>query len=134
MAEKTPSVTEKQKKRPLWTRFVDIALRTAHVLVISILLGGEVFNVPASQLFPLQRLAVVTGGALIISEIFHRPHWVTQIRGVMVFVHAGLLGLAIARPDLAVPCLLSALVVGMAGSHLPKKIRHWSYTLQHAEE
>jgi hypothetical protein len=134
MAETTPSVTEQQKKRPLWTRFVDIALRSAHVLVISVLFGGAVFNIPASQLLPLQRLAVVTGVALIVSEIFHRPHWPTQIRGVMVFVHAGLLGLAILRPNLAVSCLCAALVLGMVGSHMPKKFRHWSYTLRRAEE
>jgi TctA family transporter len=134
MSENNFSISGKQGRRPLWTRFVDIALRTAHILAVSILLGGEVFNIPASQLLPLQRLTVVTGVALIVSEIFHRPHWATQIRGVMVFVHAGLLGLAIFRPDLAVPCLITALVVGMAGSHMPKIIRHWSYTLRRVEE
>jgi len=134
MVESTPPVTAGRKKRPLWTRFVDIALRAAHILAVSVLFGGEVFKVTASQLLPFQHLAVVTGGALIVSEIFHRPHWLTQIRGLMVFVHAGLLGLAIARPDLAVPCLFAALLVGMAGSHLPKNIRHWSYTLRRPEE
>jgi TctA family transporter len=113
---------------------MDIALRTAHVLVISVLFGGAVFRIPLDQLVPFQRLAVVTGLALIVSEIFHRPHWPTQIRGVMVFIHAGLLGLVIFRPDLAVIWLLTALVVGMVGSHLPKRIRHWSYVLRRAEE
>jgi TctA family transporter len=123
-----------QSRRPAWTRFLDIALRTAHVLVISVLVGGAVFRIPLDQLVPFQRLAVVTGLALIISEIFHRPHWPTQVRGVMVFVHAGLLGLVILQPDLAVAWLLTALVFGMAGSHLPKRIRHWSYVLRRAEE
>ena len=122
------------KRRPLWTRYLDIALRTAHVLVISVLFGGTVFRIPTDQLAPFQRLAIATGVALIGSEIFHRPHWPTQIRGVMVFIHAGLLGLVILRPDLAVIWLSTALVIGMAGSHLPKRIRHWSYVLRRAEE
>jgi hypothetical protein len=134
MAKNTPPISEQQKKRPLWTRYVDIALRTAHVLVISILFGGAIFGIPLNQLLPYQRLAVVTGSALIVSEIFHRPHWATQIRGVMVFIHAGLLGLVIFRPDLSVIWLSTALVVGMVGSHMPKKFRHWSYTLRRAEE
>jgi hypothetical protein len=134
MNESIVPLSEKQNKRPSWTRVVDITLRTAHVLVISLLFGGAVFRIPFEQLLPLQRFAIVTGGALIVSEIFHRPHWPTQIRGVMVFIHAGLLGLAIIRPDLAILCLLSALVIGMVGSHLPKRIRHWSYTLRRAEE
>jgi TctA family transporter len=134
MNEYNSSISEKQTKRPIWTRFLDIALRTAHVLAISVLFGGAVFRIPLDQLVPFQRLAVITGLALIVSEIFHRPHWPTQIRGVLVIVHAGLLGLVILKPDLAVIWLSTALVVGMTGSHLPKKIRHWSYTLRRAEE
>ena len=126
--------TEHPKRRHLWTRFVDIALRATHVLAIGLLLGGEVFSIPESDLLSLQRFAVLSGIALIVSEILHRPHWLTQIRGLMVFIHASLLGLAIYAPTLAVPCLVIALFIGMAGSHLPKNIRHWSYTLRRPEE
>jgi hypothetical protein len=121
------------KKRPVWMRFLDISLRTAHVLVISVLFGGAVFRIPVDQLVPWQHLAIATGTMLIVSEIIHHTHWLTQIRGVMVFIHAGLLGLAILRPDLAVIFLSSSLVFGLVGSHLPKKIRYWSYTLRRVE-
>ncbi len=85
------------------------------------------------QLVPWQQLAMATGAVLIVSEIIHHTHWLTQIRGVMVLIHAGLLGLAILRPDLAVIFLSSSLVFGLMGSHLPKKIRYWSYTLRRVE-
>jgi hypothetical protein len=133
MSEKNISIPE-GKRRPRWTRFLDIALRSAHVLVISALFGGAVFGIPPDQLVPLQQLAIATGSMLIVSEIFHRPHWPTQIRGLLVFIHAGLLGLVILRPDLAVVWLTTALVLGMVGSHLPKIIRHWSYVLRRSEE
>jgi hypothetical protein len=42
-----------------------------------------------------------------------------------VYLHAGLFGLACLRPELALACLLAALVIGMAGSHMPKKWRYW---------
>jgi hypothetical protein len=134
MDENNISTSGKQNKRPAWTRILDIVLRTAHVLVISILFGGAVFRIPLDQLVPLQRLAALTGITLIASEFLHRPHWLTQIRGVMVFIHAGLLGLVILRPDLAIAWLFLALVLGMVGSHMPKRIRHWSYVLRRAEE
>lgn len=114
-------------------RFLDIALRTAHVLVISVLFGGAVFSIPEDQLVPWQHLAMATGAVLIVSEIFHHTHWLTQIRGLMVLIHAGLLGLAILRPDLAVIFLSSSLILGLVGSHLPKKIRYWSYTHRRVE-
>jgi len=134
MSENNSSLSGKQNKRPSWTRFLDIALRTAHVLVISILFGGAVFRIPVDQLVPWQHLAMATGVMLIVSEIIHHTHWLSQIRGLMVFIHAGLLGLAILRPDLAVIFLLSSLVFGLVGSHLPKKIRYWSFVLRRVEE
>src|SRR5512137_164088 len=102
MSERNSPTAGTQNKRPGWIRFLDIALRTAHVLVISVLFGGSVFRIPADRLVPWQRLAMTTGVLLIVSEIIHHTHWPTQIRGLMVFIHAGLLGLAIFRPDLAV--------------------------------
>jgi TctA family transporter len=134
MNENNDSISNNQNRRPIWTRYLDIALRTAHVLVISVLFGGAVFRIPVDQLVPWQHLAMATGVMLIISEIIHHTHWPTQIRGLMVFIHAGLLGLSILRPDLAVIFLLSSLVLGLVGSHLPKKIRYWSYVLKRTEE
>ena len=127
MTDHNWSISEGPNQRPAWTRFLDIVLRTAHVLVISVLFGGAVFKIPAAQLSPWKYLAIVTGGALIVSEILHSRHWPYQGRGVMVFIHVGLFSLAGFQPGLAIPCLLAALVVGMLGSHMPKKLRHWSF-------
>ena len=134
MNENNSPIPVTQSRRPAWTRFLDIALRTAHVLVISVLFGGAVFRIPTDQLVPWQHLAMATGVMLIVSEIIHHTHWLTQIRGLMVFIHAGLLGLAIFRPDLAKIFLGASLVFGLVGSHLPKKIRYWSYSLRRVEE
>ena len=134
MNENNSSISNKLTRRPAWTRYLDIVLRTAHVLVISVLFGGAVFRIPTDQLVPWQHLAMATGVMLIVSEIIHHTHWPTQIRGLIVFIHAGLLGLAILRPDLAVIFLITSLVFGLVGSHLPKKIRYWSYVLRCVEE
>jgi len=127
MTDHKGSISERSNQRPAWTRFLDIVLRTAHVLGISVLFGGAFFKIPAHQLLPYQTLSMVTGGALIASEISHRRHWPSQGRGLMVYIHVGLFGLACLRPNLAIPCLLVALIIGMAGSHMPKKYRYWEF-------
>ena len=127
MSDKNTSISGNPIKRPFWTRLLDILLRSAHVLVIGVLVGGAVFQIPFAQLVPWKALVAASGGALILSELFYDRRWPTQGRGVMVYLHAGLFGLVYFRPGLALPCLLAALVLGMLGSHMPRRFRHWSF-------
>ncbi len=122
-----PGTKEKKNPRPAWTRAVDIVMRTGHVGVTSVLFGGAVCEVPFSRLFVWHYLAIATGCALIISEVFHCRHWLYQGRGIMVIIHVGLLALIHLRPDLIVPILTAVLVFGMLGSHMPKAMRYWSF-------
>jgi hypothetical protein len=127
MTDHDRSIAEEPNKRRAWTRFLDIVLRSVHVLVISALFGGTVFKIPSEQLIAFRILAMISGGALIVSEISHQRGWLSQGRGLMVIIHAGLLSLASFWPGLALPCLAAALVVGMIGSHMPKKWRYWEF-------
>ncbi len=127
MIDDNDTFSGKQNQRSAWTRILDIALRAAHVLVISVLFGGAVFKIPFYQLLPWRILAVASGIALIASEVFHNLHWPYQGRGVMVYLHVGLFILFCFRPDLAIPCLAAALVIGLSGSHMPKRLRYWSF-------
>lgn len=114
------------KKLPPWSRILNIAIRTAHVAVIGILLGGAFFEIPLKQLLHLYPFVFATGGVLIVLEICHSRHWPYQGRGVLVLAHIGVLGLVPLCPNLRVPILLAVLALGMVGSHMPKNLRHWS--------
>jgi hypothetical protein len=114
-------------RRPGWMRLLDILLRAAHVLGISVLFGGAVFKIPIARLLPWRYLAAATGVALVASELLHGRRWPHEARGVMVYIHVGLFGLAFIRPGWMIPCLVAALVIGMLGSHMPKKLRYWSF-------
>jgi len=120
-------VPEAPKKRPAWTRTLDVIFRTAHVGVSSVLFGGLVCGIPYSQLICWHYLTIATGCTLIASEVYHSYHWPYQGRGIMAFVHLGLLGLIRMRIDLAVPLMTAILVLGMVGSHMPRKLRNWSF-------
>jgi hypothetical protein len=112
-------------KKPGWTRAVDIIARTGHVAAIGVVFAGVVFGIPSSRIIPWNVAAVVTGAILIVLEISHRPHWIQQCRGLMVVFHVGLLGLVHVFPEIKMLLLALAIVIGMAGSHMPKNIRYW---------
>lgn len=106
-------------------RTIDIVLRSAHLGCMAALSGGVLFDAAPSALRPWLVLTVITGAALLLSELSHSRHWVYQGRGLMVLAHVGALGLlswnGVSRAGAA-----AALVIGAVGSHLPKSVRRWS--------
>lgn len=127
MIDTNSIIPEKKYKRPAWSRYLDVVLRTAHVAVTSVVFGGAILGVPVGHLLSWYYFTVATGMGLIASEIYHSYHWPYQGRAAMVFVHVGVLGLIHMSPDLATPAISVALVFGMVGSHMPKKFRYWSF-------
>jgi hypothetical protein len=114
------------KKRRSWTKPVDLFLRSCHIGTTSVLFGGIVWAVPHTRLSTWHYLAIATGSALIIFNIFRCRHWPYQGRGMAAWLHIGLLWLAYISPELKMPVLSTALAVGVIGSHMPGSIRHWS--------
>ncbi|MBN1625950.1 MAG: hypothetical protein JW944_05450 [Deltaproteobacteria bacterium] len=134
MTESNMTISIKPRRRPGWTRVLDVFLRAAHVGVTGILLGGAVFQVPFDVFLKCQLFAIATGCALIASEVYHKPHWLYQGRAVMVFIHSGLLFLIRFKPAIMVPLLSMSVLIGMAGSHMSKKFRYWSIIHWRAED
>jgi hypothetical protein len=100
-----------------------IALRTAHLGAMALLVGGAWYGVPDAALRGGLVAVVLSGAGLVVSEASHSRHWVYQGRGLLVLAHLAAAGLAGA---LGPGALLAALVVGAVGSHLPKNLRAWS--------
>jgi ammonia channel protein AmtB len=107
-------------------RSIEIAVRTAHVGAMALLVGGHHFSAACSSLRPWHVLTVVTGLALLVTEASHSRHWVYQARGVITLVHAGLVALVVVTPGAARVAIAAALIVGSIGSHLPRTVRKWS--------
>lgn len=124
------SENEKQKtaghKRAGWARAVDIGLRSIHIGVAGVLLGGVVFGQPLDTLHYWARWTVWTGLGLVASEIYHSWRWPYQGAGVMATLHIGCVALLHIWPHHAEPLLWAALLIGAIGSHMPRKLRHWS--------
>jgi hypothetical protein len=106
-------------------RTVEIAVRTAHVGAMALVVGGHHFSAASSSLRAWYVLTAVTGVALLASEASHSRHWIHQARGVLSLAHVGVIALVALAPAPVV--LAAALIIGSIGSHLPRTVRKWSF-------
>jgi len=110
-------------------RFWNIALRTAHIAAMGILLGGHAFDVERSRLLASLWLCIASGAALGLLESGLSPVWFHQGRGLMTMAKLLLL---CAVPFLwtqwgwRLAVLLSVVVLASVGSHMPARFRYYS--------
>lgn len=112
------------------SRACNIALRTAHIGATGMLLGGHFFGIAAGRLLPLLYVAILTGAALGIAEVY--PNWrsVFEVRSLVIASKLVLLCLIPLLCDYRVGILLIVLVIASTGSHMPRRFRHYS-VLEH---
>jgi len=108
------------------SRAWNIVLRTAHIGVTGMLLGGHFFGIAAQRLLPLLYMAILTGMALGIAEIC--PNWrgVFEVRSLVIASKVLLLCFVPLLWNHRVAILIVVLAMASAGSHMPRRYRHYS--------
>ena len=107
----------------------NIALRTAHIGAMGVLLGGHAFDVERSRLVPSLLICIATGVFLGFLEAGPRMVWFHQGRGLCTL---GKLLLLVAVPFLwnyryyRFAILLLVVVIASVGSHMPARFRYYS--------
>jgi len=104
----------------------NIALRTAHIAAGGALFGGHVFDVGPERLVAWLWLTLLTGIALVMIEFRHGGRWPAEARGAMVLVKVLSLCALPWLWNYRVPLLAAVIVLGSVGSHMPKRLRHYS--------
>jgi hypothetical protein len=112
------------------SRAWNIALRTAHIGVTGMLLGGHFFGIAAGRLLPLLYMAILTGAALGIAEIY--PNWRSafEVRSLVIAAKVLILCLVPLLWTYRLAILMVVMVMASAGSHMPRRFRHYS-VLEH---
>ncbi|MEZ4599708.1 MAG: hypothetical protein R2940_07960 [Syntrophotaleaceae bacterium] len=105
---------------------LDIIFRTCHIGVAGILLGGAVFQASMPHLHHYAWLVVASGLALIGTELHHSLYWPHEGRGLLAMAHMLPVALVHFWPDYCVELLWFSIVAGTVGSHMPRRLRHWS--------
>jgi hypothetical protein len=107
-------------------RALNIALRTAHIGAMGVLLGGHAFDVTPERLKVSLWLTIGTGLALALVEAGPRLLWFHQARGVLTMAKVALICAVPLAWDYRLPILLAVIVIGSVGSHMPGRYRHYS--------
>ena len=111
-------------RRIPYERAWNVALRTAHIAVTGILLGGHVFGAPEADLRSVLSLCLLTGAGLMALGIYPTCLWLFEGRGLMVLLKLLLLGSVPFFWQYRVPLLMVIVVVASVGSHMPSRFRH----------
>lgn len=109
-----------------YLRAWNIALRTAHIGAAGALFGGHVFGIEAERLLPWLGLTILTGAMLAAVEAYPSWRWLYEARAVMILTKGLLLLLVPWLWSCRIPMLLAIIVIGSVGSHMPKRLRHYS--------
>lgn len=119
----TARPTHPLARRRVW----NVLVRTAHIAVTGILLGGHAFDVSEGRLLGVLYASIGTGAALAALEGYPGLPWLHQGRGLMVLLKLGLL---CAIPFLwayRLPILLVVVVIASVGSHMTSRYRYYSF-------
>ena len=119
-------MTPEEAPRVSAERLAGITVRTAHIIVTSIYVGGRLWDVPSEKLRVWRYLTTATGVMLLISEAGHSRNWPHQGRGLTTMAHIGALLQGHFDPKLAKASPVAAMLIGSVGSHLPRSLRKWS--------
>ena len=107
-------------------RALNIALRTAHIGAMAILLGGHAFDVAPERLKLSLWLTIGTGLILAALEAGPRLLWFHQGRGLLTMAKLALICAVPLAWDYRLPILLAVIVIGSVGSHMPGRYRYYS--------
>lgn len=107
-------------------RALNIALRTAHLGAMGVLLGGHAFDLAPARLGLALGWTVGTGVVLAAVEAEGSLLWLHQGRGVLTVLKIVLLGLVPLLWEGRFLVLLAVLALGAVGAHMPARYRYYS--------
>jgi len=119
-------MTPTSKRTIPHARVCSITFRTMHILAISILVGGHAFNAPAEQLRPLLYVAIISGIGMAVIEAYPSFQSLLQGWGLLTLSKLAVLCIIPFAWKYRFPILIVVLIIGSIGSHMTKKLRHYS--------
>jgi hypothetical protein len=110
-----------------YARLYKTALRTAHLMAISVLVGGHAFNAPVSALRPLLYVAIATGVGMIFLEAYPSFNFIFEGWWLLLLCKLVLLCWIPFAWKQRFPVLLTVVAIAGVGSHMPARFRHYSW-------
>lgn len=107
-------------------RWVNITLRSIHLIGIAGTGGGFLFDLPATQYLPFWHLALSTGSLLVLLYVWENGRWLLQVKGMAVMFKLLLLFLAGQMPQWRAELFVLIVLISGVVAHAPGKVRGYS--------
>jgi hypothetical protein len=104
-------------------RVLSVALRTAHLATLGILLGGHAFDVESGRLVPYLLATIGSGAGLVALELASTCAWLRTVKGVAILAKLALLLMVLFFWEYRMGLLLVILVLASTVSHMPRRFR-----------
>jgi hypothetical protein len=93
-------------------------------MTTGVFLGGHIFHQPVSVLEPWLWVAILSGLAILLTDIYSSFAVLFEIRGLVILVKIVLLSLIPFFWEQRIFILVLILFIGAISSHMPKRYRH----------
>ncbi len=107
-------------------RWVNITLRSLHLLGIAGIGGGFLYHAPDADWLPYLWLAVGSGSAMLLVQVWSNGVWLIQVRGLAILLKLGLLALAAWGGAPRAQFLVVVIAISGVISHAPGAVRYFS--------
>ena len=107
-------------------RWVNIALRTLHLIGVAGLGGAYLYAAPQLQWQPYLLLTLLSGIGLVAISIYATALWLLQLRGLVILFKLVLLGLMLWWPGFSLPLGIAVIVLSSVIAHAPGNFRYYS--------
>ncbi|RKZ35053.1 MAG: hypothetical protein DRQ37_07060 [Gammaproteobacteria bacterium] len=107
-------------------RWVNISLRTLHLLGTAGIGGAFLYQAPTEAWMPYLWLLLVSGIGMLCLEVWSNGIWLLQMRGVAVLVKIILLASLLVIDGIDAMVLVLVIVISGVVSHAPARIRYFS--------
>ena len=101
-----------------------LSLRALHIMTTGVFLGGHIFHQPISVLEPWLWVAILSGLAILLTDIYSSFAVLFEIRGLVVLLKIVLISLIPFFWDQRIFILVLILFIGAISSHMPNRYRH----------
>lgn len=93
-------------------------------MTVGVLLGGHIFHQPIVILEPWLWGAVLSGLAILMTDIYSSFAVLFEVRGIVILIKIVLLLSILIFWEQRVSLLVLTLFIGAISSHMPKRYRH----------
>lgn len=107
-------------------RWLDIALRTIHLIGLLGLAGGVLFSAEQSLWLPYFISTIISGSAMVLLSLWSNANWILQNRGLVIIAKVVLLSLLPMLTGYEQYLLIIIVVMSGISSHATAKFRYYS--------